>query len=429
MQGFQFRTETNSTYEVKCLHAKEVNFANYSISDIEHCNHQENASVVIFSASILLAALSKYLYYKIEHKLQSFIHIPESCFLTCVGFLLGYLTVLFQKEESAGHILEPVSRIKIFEFMSMIDIVHLSPFTFFMVILPPIVFEAAYFIPKIHFFENLGTILVYAIPGTIFNALAVGLMLNWLALIPDVPISIWLLFGTILSAVDPVAVVAAFDELHVNFVLYMCVFGESLLNDGVAVAMFHVFKRGIQDFSWFGILKIIGNITSVAFGGVLIGFFIGILVALVSKHSSTVRLFEPLLMIALSYLAYIVAELFGFSAILSVVSCAFVMKEYVEHNIIRESRDTLKYVIKSMSMIFEILICILLGQQFIVMLCQPNFDEFFDARLVGWTIFLVTIVRFIGIYKEFGKKYWKSDTIIYWKGVNFNVKIACALVG
>ena len=313
--------------------------------------------------------------------------------------------------------------------MSMIDIVHLSPFTFFMVILPPIVFEAAYFIPKIHFFENLGTILVYAIPGTIFNALAVGLMLNWLALIPDVPISIWLLFGTILSAVDPVAVVAAFDELHVNFVLYMCVFGESLLNDGVAVAMFHVFKRGIQDFSWFGILKIIGNITSVAFGGVLIGFFIGILVALVSKHSSTVRLFEPLLMIALSYLAYIVAELFGFSAILSVVSCAFVMKEYVEHNIIRESRDTLKYVIKSMSMIFEILICILLGQQFIVMLCQPNFDEFFDARLVGWTIFLVTIVRFIGIYKEFGKKYWKIDTIIYWKGVNFNVKIACALVG
>ena len=49
-----------------------------------------------------------------------------------------------------------------------------------MIILPPIVFEAAYFMPKMHFFENIGTILTYAIPGTIFNAFVVGGTLSYL---------------------------------------------------------------------------------------------------------------------------------------------------------------------------------------------------------------------------------------------------------
>ena len=99
-------------------------------------------------------------------------------------------------------------------------------------------------IKKRPFFENIGTILLFAIANTLFNTLCIGFTLwgfSFTSLYGNVEFVMFdcLLFAALISAVDPVAVLATFVEIHVNDMLYIIVFGESLLNDAVSVVSLH----------------------------------------------------------------------------------------------------------------------------------------------------------------------------------------------
>ena len=129
------------------------------------------------------------------------------------------------------------------------DAYYLNSKTFFLFLLPPIVLEAGYFMPNRAFFDNIGTILLYAIVGTIFNTLMIGVSLwavsGYVLAWTNVEIGLLhcLVFSSLISAVDPVAVLAVFEEIHVNEILYIIVFGESLLNDAITVVSFQRFFR------------------------------------------------------------------------------------------------------------------------------------------------------------------------------------------
>lgn len=80
----------------------------------------------------------------------------------------------------------------------------------------------------------------YAVLGTLWNVLGIGLSLYGVCLLAqsslgDVSLLHCLLFGSLIAAVDPVAVLSVFQEMHVNEQLHILVFGESLLNDAVTV--------------------------------------------------------------------------------------------------------------------------------------------------------------------------------------------------
>lgn len=147
--------------------------------------------------------------------------VPESCLLIVVGLLVGGLI------ELAGEEVPPVLDSKLF----------------FLCLLPPIILDAGYFLPIRQFMENLGTILMFAVVGTLWNAFFIGGLLYAVCQIqPANPSNLHqldllscLLFGSIISAVDPVAVLAVFEEIHINELLHIIVFGESLLNDAVTV--------------------------------------------------------------------------------------------------------------------------------------------------------------------------------------------------
>ncbi|XP_051892310.1 sodium/hydrogen exchanger 1 [Pristis pectinata] len=291
---------------------------------------------------ILLASLMKLGFHYLP-KVSSI--VPESCVLVCVGLVVGGLIKGVGSEP-------PILRTDVFFFF----------------LLPPIILDAGYFLPIRPFTENLGTILSFAVIGTLWNAFFVGLLMYAVCQfgpseLQHISLLSNLVFGSITSAVDPVAVLAVFEEIHINELLHILVFGESLLNDAVTVVLYHLFDE-LASASVIGAKEVVLGLLSffvVAIGGVLVGIFFGILAAFTSRFTSRIRVIEPLFVFLYSYMGYLCSELFHLSGIMALIACGAVMRPYVEANISHKSHTTIKYFLKMWSSVSETLIFIFLG--------------------------------------------------------------------
>ncbi|XP_016121804.1 sodium/hydrogen exchanger 8-like [Sinocyclocheilus anshuiensis] len=114
------------------------------------------------------------------------------------------------------------------------------PNMFFLLLLPPIIFESGYSLHKGNFFQNIGSITLFAVFGTAISAFIVGGGIYFLGqadVIYKMTMTDSFAFGSLISAVDPVATIAIFNALNVDPVLNMLVFGESILNDAVSIVL------------------------------------------------------------------------------------------------------------------------------------------------------------------------------------------------
>ena len=138
----------------------------------------------------------------------------------------------------------------------LIDIVHLplfdapggathwlTPEIIFMVFLPGLLFEAGININVRHLLENLTPILLVAIFGVVIATVATGYGVQ---AVTGIPLSAALVFGALISATDPISVLALFKELGVSKRLAVLVEGESLFNDGTAVVLFQILHRRLR---------------------------------------------------------------------------------------------------------------------------------------------------------------------------------------
>ncbi|KAM4795038.1 sodium/hydrogen exchanger 2-like isoform 2-T2 [Rhinophrynus dorsalis] len=292
---------------------------------------------------ILLASLAK-IGFHLYHKLPTI--VPESCLLILVGLVLG--GIMFGVNEKSP----PAMKSDVF----------------FLYLLPPIVLDAGYFLPTRPFFDNVGTIFWYAVVGTLWNAIGIGISLFGICQIEafgltNISLLQCLLFGSLISAVDPVAVLAVFENIHVNEQLYILVFGESLLNDAVTVVLYNLFKSfcEMKTIETSDVLSGIASFFLVGIGGVLIGIIFGFVAAFTTRFTRNIRVIEPLFVFLYSYLSYLTAEMFHLSGIMAITTCAMSMNKYVEENVSQKSYTTIKYFMKMLSSVSETLIFIFMG--------------------------------------------------------------------
>ncbi|XP_050569256.1 sodium/hydrogen exchanger 5 isoform X5 [Cygnus atratus] len=339
---------------------------------------QEVQVPCLVAAWILVASLAKIVFH-LSRKVTSI--VPESCLLILLGLGLGGIVLAVAKKAKY----------------------QLEPNMFFLFLLPPIVLDSGYFMPSRLFFDNIGAILTYAVVGTLWNSFTTGTAL-WglhqagLMADPGVEAGLmdFLLFGSLISAVDPVAVLAVFEEVHVNETLFIIVFGESLLNDAVTVVLYKVFNSFVElgpaHIHATDYVKGVASFFLVSLGGTAVGLLFAFLLALITRFTKRVRIIEPLFVFLLAYVAYLAAEMVSLSAILAVTFCGICCKKYVEANISQKSRTTVKYTMKTLASSSETIIFMFLG-----MSAVDTSKWAWDTALVLGTLLFILLFRAVGV--------------------------------
>ncbi|XP_071613252.1 sodium/hydrogen exchanger 5 isoform X5 [Heliangelus exortis] len=331
----------------------------------------------LVAAWILVASLAKIVFH-LSRKVTSI--VPESCLLILLGLGLGGIVLAVAKKAEY----------------------QLEPNMFFLFLLPPIVLDSGYFMPSRLFFDNIGAILTYAVVGTLWNSFTTGFALWGLhragLMDPGVEAGLmdFLLFGSLISAVDPVAVLAVFEEVHVNETLFIIVFGESLLNDAVTVVLYKVFNSFVElgpaNIHATDYLKGVASFFLVSLGGTAVGLLFAFLLALITRFTKRVRIIEPLFVFLLAYVAYLAAEMVSLSSILAVTFCGICCKKYVEANISQKSRTTVKYTMKTLASSSETIIFMFLGISAV-----DTSKWAWDTALVLGTLFFILLFRAVGV--------------------------------
>ena len=200
----------------------------------------------------------------------------------------------------------------------------------FAIFLPGLIFEAAFHIDFREFSRNRTTIAALAVPGVIASIGLIVVILTPVARLLDLAHHFgWrdaLVFGALIAATDPIAVIALFGELGVPRRLAVLVGGESLLNDGTGIVFFGLsltlLAGGAIHFGAIGIefVKVVGM-------GALIGAAIGFVVSELIR-----RVDDPMIEITLTTIAaygsFVAADQLGFSGVIATVSAGLLCGNY-----------------------------------------------------------------------------------------------------
>uniref|UniRef100_A0A8C1JZG2 Sodium/hydrogen exchanger n=1 Tax=Cyprinus carpio TaxID=7962 RepID=A0A8C1JZG2_CYPCA len=262
----------------------------------------------------------------------------------------------------------------------MLRKVTFDPEVFFNILLPPIIFHAGYSLKRRHFFRNLGSILSYAFVGTLTTCFVTGLVMYGCVVFMkvigqlggDFFFTDCLFFGAIVSATDPVTVLAIFNELKVDVDLYALMFGESVLNDAVAIVLsssivaYQPEGDNRHTFDGSALLKSLGVFLGFFSGSFAMGAATGVMTALVTKFTKLrdFPLLETALFFLMSWSTFLLAEACGFTGVVAVLFCGITQAHYTYNNLSAESKSRTKQLFELLNFLAENFIFSYMGLTF-----------------------------------------------------------------
>ena len=352
--------------------------------------------------------------------------IPYSVVLLLLGLLIGSMSRYFL----SGNLGHPIA-------MMMQMVVNIDPHLILYLFLPALVFESA-FAMDTHLFKRMFTqICLLAIPGLIVSTLITAVFALWM--FPwqwTWPIA--LMFGALVSATDPVAVVALLKEQSSRKRMETLIEGESLLNDGTAIVLFTLFyglaivasqATGAESFT---LLPVIGQFVWVVSLGVAIGAIIGWICINWIGRLFNDEILEIVITLAAAYAAFIIAEgMFHVSGIVSVVTLALIFAEAGKTRFSPEVQHSLHHFWEVLSYLFNTLIFLIVG---ILIAELVEFDNSEYWLMLFILYIAVQVIRFISVLmlspllSRWGIGLTKEKSaVLIWGGLRGAVALALAL--
>ncbi|MGN6278171.1 MAG: cation:proton antiporter [Sphingomonas sp.] len=301
----------------------------------------------------------------------------------------------------------------------------LTPGLIYFIFLPPLVFEAAIQIPWKPFRRDMPLLLALVTFGVAIAAAVVAGGMHWLLGWSWIGAA---MFGVLIAATDPVAVIALFKSMRVEPRLHLLVEAESLLNDGVAAVGFAVLLAVAAGGGQIGGAAIAFDLVKTIIGGVVAGAVVAVPLILIAGRSSD-RLVEITLTMLIAYGSFLLAEHFHASGVLATLTAGLIVGNYGFIGVISEDgRSGVLHHWEFVAFLVNSVIFILIGGHE----AEMPFSAVIEAAVIATVLSLVG--RAAAVYPvmaSFAKTRlavpWKYKHILFWGGLRGALALALAL--
>ncbi len=357
---------------------------------------------------LLIAAISAIIFRRIN--------FPYTIGLVIIGLIVGFL---------ADHFL----------FLQPFKELHLTSNLILYIIVPVLIFDAAIKIDSKLLIKNLKPVLMLAALGLIIATVITGVLTS---LISPLNLATAMLFGALISATDPIAVIALFNELGAPKRLTMLVDGESLFNDATAIVLFTIIFGIISSGTWgaMTLVKGAGSFVFVFVGGFVVGIVIGRLMVFAISFAKNDPLIEVAFSTVVAFAAFLIANYYlKVSGVMAVVGAGMVVNWYGFTRFTPEVKIYIKNFWTYAAFVANSLIFLLLGLTEKLFVNDVIHYAWLALIIIGIVI-IVTFARAVIVYglvpivnkfpgmEKIDRKY---QTIIFWGGLRGAVPIALVL--
>jgi Na+:H+ antiporter len=346
-------------------------------------------------AAAIIAVLAKYL------------GIPYTVALVLGGLLLSLLHLPFLSP------LQPNQRPN-----------WLTPDVILILFLPALVFEGSVKLPVRDLLHAAAPLLILANGGVLLATVVTGYLVHWAL---GLPILIALLFGGIISATDPISVLAIFKDLRMNRRLSVIIEGESLFNDGTAVVVFQILLAGVAA-GGLSAGKGVGQFLLAVVGGAVLGFVLGYAASKITQTVDDPQI-EITLTTIVAYGSYLLANHLHLSGVIATAAAGLMVGNLgAEKGMSARTRTALESFWEYTAFVMNSLVFLLIGLEVhidaLAHAWRPALVAI-AAVLVGRSLSVYSLVPVSNLFVEKIPLRWQH--VIVWGGLRGALALALAL--